>query len=167
MPVNQDGDLFRYQFDTSDPFKANVKNKGSLSYVDLDVRGVREGKIKVEGIAAIINRILLYFASGPGDFGRRDIGNEFAFVFSSPVNRITQLRIMTTCMSVMQRRFPELTVQDVNVSVVDRTQRGGGVSKGWNVTLIVRHISITEDIRIDIPLDDRSLIPRAADYIQV
>ncbi len=161
-------DLFRYQFDTREPFRRSQTERGGLDYVDLDLRGpIRGRKVSITGMPAILNRIILYFASKKGDYLRTREGNEFAFIYNSPVNATTQFRVLSTATSIMRRRFPEVNVRDISVKPIIKRGDGGSESKGWDINMVIRHSSLEDDVSIDIPLGEETAMPSARDYIQV
>jgi len=162
-------DLFKYQFDTNEPFRRSQAERGGLDYVDLDLRGpVRGLKVSIKGMPAILNRIILYFASTKGDYLRTRDGNEFSFIYNSPINATTQFRVLSTAASIMRRRFPEVNVRDIRVRpLVRRGERGGVKSRGWDINMVIRHSSLEDDIEIDIPLGEDVVLPTPRDYIRI
>ncbi|MCA1807283.1 MAG: hypothetical protein LC687_05485 [Actinobacteria bacterium] len=163
----EETDSFKYQFEPQEAFRRSQEENGIIDYVDIDFRGASASrKVSVRGVRALLNRIILYFASGPGDYMRNlDHGNEFAFVYNSPVNTATQFRILATATSTMRRLFPEMTVRDIKV-LMKKTGTNKEI-RGWEMYMVLRHASMDSDISLNVPLGDDNLISQARDFISL
>jgi len=155
--------LFRSQFDPRQFVSTSYNRDGSLEEIDFDFRGpVITGTPTVKGVAAKLNRLIMYFASTSGDYLRSTKGNEFDFIFNAPANQGTQFRILATAESIMRRRFSEFTVVDLNV---DRLRKDGFT--GWNVRMTLRHKSTAGDILLDLPIGDEERLRRQENIVDI
>ncbi len=160
-------DVFEHQFNTAESFRRSQEEHGIIDYVDLDLRGMDvDTRVSLKGIMALLNRIILYFASGPGDYLRRvDHGNEFGFIYNSPMNTTTQFRILATASSIMRRLFPEMVVRDIKV-----TAKKTGTNKeirGWSMYMVLRHSSMDQDIALNVPMGDDNQLPSPREFITI
>lgn len=163
-----DVDVFQYQFDTREAFRRSQSENGIIDYVDIDLRGLRARRdtVSVRGVMALLNRILLYFSSGPGDYLRNiDFGNEFGFIYNAPINNATQFRILATATSIMRRLFPEMVVRDI--SVRQRTTGPNKNFRGWQIYMVLRHSSMEQDISLNVPLGEDNEIPSPRELISI
>lgn len=156
--------LFRSQFDPRQFVSTSYNRDGSLEEVDFDFRGpIVTGVPTIKGVAAKLNRLIMYFASTSGDYLRSTKGNEFAFIQNSPADQGTQFRILATAESIMRRRFTEFTVVDLNV---DLMKRDDGY-RGWNVRMKLRHKSTAGNILLDLPIGDEERLRRQDNIVDL
>ncbi len=161
MPDNED--LFRFQFSSDEAFLNSQRERGSVEEVDFDIRGLHtRRKVSLFGVPAILNKIIMYFASAQGDYLRSSRGNEFAFIYNAPVNTATQFRILSTATAIMRREFPRVRVEDIQVRPDTQDQR-----KGWDLRMVIRHQSLEESVGLEIPLGDEDRLPSPRDFIRI
>lgn len=155
--------LFRAQFDPQQLLAHDYRERGSLESLDFDFRGpVVAGKITQRGVAAKINRIIMYFSSQAGDYLRSEKGNEFKFIYNAPINSATQFRILATTESIMRRRFPDFTIDQISAD-----QISSGSFQGWSIRMSLRHSGVEGRIEFDLPLGDEERLRRQRNLVQI
>ena len=141
---------FRAQFDPRQFVNSSYTRDGKLEHIDFDFRGpVTQGTPTIKGVAAKINRIIMYFSSTAGDYHRSSRGNEFSFVYNAPASQGTQFRILSTAQSIMRRKFSDFLIEDLNVDRIT-----GSTRRGWNIRMTLRHRNVEGKIELDMPLSD-------------
>lgn len=145
---------FKLQFDSQDIFRDNMAEKGSLEGVDINIKGdaALDGRVSRRGVHAQLQKVILFFASLPGDYLRSERGGPFAFVLNTPAHSSTHFRIITTAMLIMSTRFPMFRV--VDTQVISETKSNG--SRGWSISLVLQHSSVEGDFSVSIPLSFNS-----------
>ena len=144
-------DVFKYQFSQKTFVDSDQKNRGAIQYVDIPF-GVDDLQVhSVSGLAALINKLILYLASWPGDYGRTDRGGDISFIFNASHTEASRYRLMTTLMNIFKRHFPQLIVRDLTIEADIR-----GTQRGWKVMAEVRLAGTDEEARLEIPTADLS-----------
>ena len=148
----EDNGLYRVPFNPRDLFRAEQTSHGLIDYLDLGYAAESKTRsVSIRGIPALVNKVIMYFASSRGDYLRDERGGEFDFLRNAPMTDSVQFRIMSTVLNTMRRRFSSIIVKNLDV---ERARRPSG-AMGWVVRLTLSYggaEDLDDSFEVEIPL---------------
>lgn len=162
----QDYDVYKPRVDTRSAFDYDQTERGLLDYIDLGYdANIAARNVSVYGLDALINKIILYFASSKGDYLRSTKGGEFDFLKGARSSAAVEFRIVSTAMAIMRKRFSKVQVDDIKAEPF--TSDAG--SLGWRISLTLTYgtrssedLSNTYQVQIPLGINRDELLKRAS-----